>query len=289
MVDIGKRTCSCRFWKLIGLPCRHACDPLAYQNRRPEEHAHNWLSMGAYNSTYQFVIQPVPSQEYWQHVDLPPILHPVYKKQIGRPKLKRDKKNDVPKEPTSDPHRAPRNRSCSKKKEAMAGSAGGQSSSQHPAVDDEEEAARLEEIHMCLLLQETTLVPQPFPNPVMSPSLRPPTAKRPQKKKKNLRRPPPTSQQPPSALASVRPTTPITTSPSPPASDVPPTVTPQTMQTASQSTTSRFMDFMPTPAVRGSSSSRWPQPAFRPPAKKGSTTAHLKEGSSGSSNSTPNP
>ncbi|KAL4286331.1 hypothetical protein AHAS_Ahas19G0075500 [Arachis hypogaea] len=100
MVDIGKRTCSCRFWQLTGLPCRHACAALAYQNRRPEEHAHNWLSMEAYYSTYQFVIQPVPSQEYWQHVDLPPILPPVYKKQIGRPKLKRDKKNDAPKEPT---------------------------------------------------------------------------------------------------------------------------------------------------------------------------------------------
>ncbi|KAL4328659.1 hypothetical protein AHAS_Ahas13G0222200 [Arachis hypogaea] len=62
MVDIGKRTCSCRFWQLTGLPCRHACAALAYQNRRPEEHAHNWLSMGAYNNTYQFVIQPVPSQ-----------------------------------------------------------------------------------------------------------------------------------------------------------------------------------------------------------------------------------
>ncbi|XP_015947622.1 extensin-like [Arachis duranensis] len=225
--------------------------------------------MGAYNNTYQFVIQPVPSQEYWQHVDLPPILPPVYKKQIGRPKLKRDKKNDAPKEPTPDSHRAPRkcgpitckyclktghnSRSCSKKKEAMAGS-------------------------------ETIPVPQPVPNPVRSPSTRPPTAKRPPKKKKNLRRPPPTTRQPQSA-----PATPTTTSPSPPASDVPPIVTPQTMQAASQDTTSRFMEFMTTPTVRGSSSSRWPQPAFRPPPKKGSTTAHLKEGSSGSSNSTPNP
>ncbi|RYR58715.1 hypothetical protein Ahy_A05g024602 [Arachis hypogaea] len=167
-------------------------------------------------STYQFVIQPVPSQEYWQHVDLPPILPQIYKKHIGRPNLKRDKKNDPPKEPTPDPHRAPRkygpitckyclktghnSRSCSKKKEAMAGSArsglshiepgftlpthtpsaGGQSSSQHPAAEDDEE-------------EETTLVPQPVPNPVRSPSTRPPTAKRPPKKKKNLRRPPPTT------------------------------------------------------------------------------------------------
>ncbi|RYQ95069.1 hypothetical protein Ahy_B08g090060 [Arachis hypogaea] len=303
MVDIGKRTCSCRFRQLTGLPCRHACAALAYQNRKPEEHAHNWLSMGAYNSTYEYVIQPVPSQEYWQYVDLPPILPPVYKKHIRRPKLKRDKKNDAPKEPQPDPHRAPRkygpitcNRSCSKKKEAMAGSAGGQSSNPHPAAEDDgDEAARLEEMFWEETLEaveaaasqpphETTSAPQPIPNPVRSPSTRPTTTKKPPRKKKNLRRPPPTTHQPQSA-----PVIPATTTPSPTASDVPPTVTPQTMQAASQGTTSRFMEFMPTPTVGGSSSTRWPQPAFRPPPKKRSTTAHLKEGSSGSSNSTPIP
>ncbi|RYQ82096.1 hypothetical protein Ahy_B10g100679 [Arachis hypogaea] len=336
MVDLGKMTCSCRFWQLTGLPCRHACAALAYQNRRPEEHAHNWLSMGAYNSTYQFVIQPVPSQEYWEHVDLPYVLPPVYKKHIGRPKSKRDKRNDAPKEPTPNPHRAPRkyglitckyclktghnSRSCSKKKEAMARSAGGQSASQHPpAADDEEEAARLEEIFWEETLEAVeaaeAAATQPPPVTLLiyfaipfyklqvlchyvthtflseqeTTPVRPPTAKRPPKKKKNVRRPPPTSQQPRPPLPIVSPTTPTTTSPSPPASDVPPTVTPQTMQAASQSTTSRFMEFMPTPTVRVSTSRRWPQPAFRPPAKKGSTIAHLKEGSSGSSNFTPIP
>ncbi|XP_025664461.1 uncharacterized protein [Arachis hypogaea] len=40
-VDLGKKTCSCRFWQLNDLPCRHACAALAYQNRRPEEYANN--------------------------------------------------------------------------------------------------------------------------------------------------------------------------------------------------------------------------------------------------------
>ncbi|RYQ97214.1 hypothetical protein Ahy_B08g093235 [Arachis hypogaea] len=303
-------------------------------NRRPEEHAHNWLSMGAYNSTYQFVIQLVPSQEYWEHVDLPPVLPPVYKKQIGRPKSKRDKRNDALKEPTPDLHRAPRkygpitckyclktghnSRSCSKKKEGMTGSAGGQSASQHPPVaDDKEEAARLKEMFWEENLEAVeaaeAAATQPPPVTLLiyfaipfyklqvlchyvthtflseqeTTPVRPPTAKRPPKKKKNVRRPPPTSQQPRPPPPIVSPTIPTTTSPSPPASDVPPTMTPQTMQAASQGTTSRFMEFMPTPTVRVSTSRRWPQPAFCPPAKKGSTTTHLKEGSSGSSNSTP--
>ncbi|RYR73120.1 hypothetical protein Ahy_A02g007438 [Arachis hypogaea] len=91
--------------QLTGLPCRHACAALAYQNRRPKEYAHNWLSMGAYHSAYKFVIQPVPCQEYWEHVNMPPVLLLVYKKLAGRPKLTRDKRNDAPKDLELDPYR----------------------------------------------------------------------------------------------------------------------------------------------------------------------------------------
>ncbi|RYR65486.1 hypothetical protein Ahy_A03g011415 [Arachis hypogaea] len=152
---------------------------------------------------------------------------------------KGQKKNDAPKEPTPDPHRAPRkygpitckyclktghnSRSCSKKKEAMAGSAGEQSASQHPpAADDKVEAARLEETFWKETLEaievaeaaatqpppETTPVRQPIPNPAMSPPIRPPTTIMPPKKKKNVRRPPPTSQQPRPPQPTLNPTTP---------------------------------------------------------------------------------
>ncbi|RYR47026.1 hypothetical protein Ahy_A07g032930 [Arachis hypogaea] len=182
--------------------------------------------MGAYNSKYQFVIHPVLSQEYWQHIDLPPILPPIYKKQIGRPKLKRDKKNDRPKESTPNLHRAPKkygpiickyclktrhnSRSCSKKNETMAGSAGEQTSSQHPSTGG---------------ATETPPVSQPVPDPVMPLSVRPPTIKKLSKKRKNLKRPPPTTQQPPCAQTIVRtptPNVPSSVSPSPPTSHVHP-------------------------------------------------------------------
>ncbi|RYR59525.1 hypothetical protein Ahy_A05g025418 [Arachis hypogaea] len=114
--------------------CRHACAALAYQNKRLEEYAHNWLTMGAYNAAYQTSMRPVPSQEFWEHLDTLPILPPRYKKPIGRPSTKRDKRNDAPKDKT-DPHRTKRRiativckyclqaghnkRSCKKRKEAM--------------------------------------------------------------------------------------------------------------------------------------------------------------------------
>jgi len=106
-VDLGKATCSCRLWQLTELPCRHACAALAYQNRQPEEYAHNWLTMGAYNVAYQCSMRPVPSQEFSEHLDTLPILPPRYRKPIGRPSTKRDKRNDAPAD-KNDPHHTKR-------------------------------------------------------------------------------------------------------------------------------------------------------------------------------------
>ncbi|RYR78579.1 hypothetical protein Ahy_A01g003412 [Arachis hypogaea] len=92
---------------LTGLPCRHVCAAIAYQNRRAEDFAHNWLTMGAYNLAYQWTIQPVPSQEYWEKGNHYPLLPPVYRKPIGRHTKKRDSRRDGPRE-NPDPHRAKR-------------------------------------------------------------------------------------------------------------------------------------------------------------------------------------
>ncbi|XP_016191841.2 uncharacterized protein LOC107632689 [Arachis ipaensis] len=172
-VDLGRRTCSCSLWLLTGLPCRHACAAIAYQNCRAEDFAHNWLTMRAYNLAYQWTVQPVPSQEYWEKVNHYPLLPPVYRKPIGRPTKKRDSRRDGPRE-NPDPHRAKRrydpikckyclktghnSRGCDKKKEAMAsGRAAAGSGSQHQgaatitegmAVDDlDEDAAREQEMY----------------------------------------------------------------------------------------------------------------------------------------------
>lgn len=31
IVDVSKRTCTCIFWDLVGIPCRHVCATLSYR------------------------------------------------------------------------------------------------------------------------------------------------------------------------------------------------------------------------------------------------------------------
>ncbi|XP_016188832.1 uncharacterized protein LOC107630251 isoform X1 [Arachis ipaensis] len=314
-VDLGKGTCSCRLWQITGLPCRHACAALAYQNRRPEEYAHNWLTMGAYNAAYQTSMRPVPSQEYWEHLETLPILPPLYRKPIGRPTLKRDKRNDGPKE-KSDPHRTTRRigtiickyclqaghnkRSCKKRKEAM-----GEGSSAPQALADEEDEDMLAEMYYEETLEDaeaeqeateernkttpahTPQQPHPMPRPPTAPP-QPPTnnvTTRKQVRRRSVKRPPPTGQR-------QQPTTPPANQPATTPSTHNSQTAPHPMQGASVGTSTRFMQFMPTPGVvtptaRGRGTSDTGRGQGRGRSRIRGSSGGKNGLSSGSSNSTP--
>ncbi|RYR67107.1 hypothetical protein Ahy_A03g013362 [Arachis hypogaea] len=82
-VNTQERTCTCRKWQLTGLPCCHGVTAIQRKNQRPEDYAHHWLTMEAYNRTYQFHINTVPSQEYWADTEGLPCLPPPYKRPMG--------------------------------------------------------------------------------------------------------------------------------------------------------------------------------------------------------------
>ncbi|RYQ90308.1 hypothetical protein Ahy_B09g096465 isoform A [Arachis hypogaea] len=301
---------------LVGYNGRHAYAALAYQNRRPEEYAHNWLTMGAYNAAYQISMRPVPSQEYWEHdVDTLPILPPRYRKPIGRPTLKRDKRNDGPKE-NSDPHRTTRRigtiickyclqaghnkRSCKKRKEA-AGE--GSSAPQAPADDEDEDLlaemyyeetlesaqAEQEAIEEGNESARTNTQQQPHqmpPPPTAQPQPQPTNATtRKQVKRRSVKRPPPTGQrQQPSTPAANQPATTPSTHNS--------QTTPHPLQGASTGTSTRFMQFMPTlgvvtPTAIGSGTSDRRRGQGRGRGRIRGSSRGKNGLSSGSSNSTP--
>ncbi|XLU49077.1 hypothetical protein S245_043891 [Arachis hypogaea] len=271
--------------------------------------------MGAYNAAYQTSMRPVPSQEYWEHLETLPILPPLYRKPIGRPTLKRDKRNDGPKE-KSDPHRTTRRigtiickyclqaghnkRSCKKRKEAM-----GEGSSAPQALADEEDEDMLAEMYYEETLEDaeaeqeateernkttpahTPQQPHPMPRPPTAPP-QPPTnnvTTRKQVRRRSVKRPPPTGQR-------QQPTTPPANQPATTPSTHNSQTAPHPMQGASVGTSTRFMQFMPTPGVvtptaRGRGTSDTGRGQGRGRSRIRGSSGGKNGLSSGSSNSTP--
>ncbi|RYR72558.1 hypothetical protein Ahy_A02g006772 [Arachis hypogaea] len=67
------------------LPCRHAIAAISVMNGRPENYVHAWLTMGSYNKTYEYHINPVRGQQLWETSEYLNCLPPVRSKPRGRP------------------------------------------------------------------------------------------------------------------------------------------------------------------------------------------------------------
>ena len=51
---------------------------------------------------YEHIVEPINSQQYWEKTPFPPPLPPLIKVQPGRPKKKRNRRNDIPPELPND-------------------------------------------------------------------------------------------------------------------------------------------------------------------------------------------
>jgi hypothetical protein len=88
-VDLVQKTCSCRYWQVSGIPCRHACAALFTMSDEPNNYINACFSIDQYKATYQHVLQPVEHESVWPVSPNPRPLPPRVKKMPGRPQTKR--------------------------------------------------------------------------------------------------------------------------------------------------------------------------------------------------------
>ncbi|KAI5410498.1 hypothetical protein KIW84_055853 [Lathyrus oleraceus] len=86
IVDIAKRLCSCNFWELVGIPCRHAVAALSYRKQNPDEFVYACYTREKFALCYGFSVSPINGQDMWPEVEMEPPLPPAYKNGPGRPK-----------------------------------------------------------------------------------------------------------------------------------------------------------------------------------------------------------
>ncbi|GAU21282.1 hypothetical protein TSUD_286920 [Trifolium subterraneum] len=97
IVNTAKKTCTCNFWELVGIPCRHAVTAISYQGKDPLDYVDNCYSREKYAACYGFAISAINGVDMWPK---PPdgveenILPPLYKKGPGRPRKLRIREFD---------------------------------------------------------------------------------------------------------------------------------------------------------------------------------------------------
>ena len=94
IVDLIEHSCSCYFWDLVGIPCKHAVTAIHYKIENPEDYVHPYYKKNAYLACYGPEITPINGQQMWPKSDFPELLPPIYKTPLGRPKELRRREVD---------------------------------------------------------------------------------------------------------------------------------------------------------------------------------------------------
>jgi hypothetical protein len=97
-VDLEKRTCSCGYFQLAGLPCHHAISAIYKCQKEIDDFIHPCYSVEVFKSIYAHCLQPVEGEEMWPISTNPRPVAPGYVRMPGRPK-KNDRKREEHEKP----------------------------------------------------------------------------------------------------------------------------------------------------------------------------------------------
>ncbi|XP_039133774.1 uncharacterized protein LOC120270769 [Dioscorea cayenensis subsp. rotundata] len=76
VVDKKDWYCSCRRWKLSGIPCGHAVSMLYYNREKPEDYLHSCYEVRTFMDTYRHILNPTRDKDSWPKSDQCPIIPP---------------------------------------------------------------------------------------------------------------------------------------------------------------------------------------------------------------------
>nr|CAD1821629.1 unnamed protein product [Ananas comosus var. bracteatus] len=92
VVDLSKKTCSCKRWDINGIPCNHAMAAISFRLRDPYDFVEDWFKISTYRATYKrSCAPPTKGKEQWPAIpsNVVPPRPPNVRIQPGRRKVSR--------------------------------------------------------------------------------------------------------------------------------------------------------------------------------------------------------
>ncbi|CAH1420674.1 unnamed protein product [Lactuca virosa] len=91
VVDIDKKTCSCRVWQLNGYGCVHSVATISYLNSDVGNYVDPMYYGAIYKNTYKYPMCGMNGSNMWSSTKFIAPLPPLKRKMQGRPKVNRRK------------------------------------------------------------------------------------------------------------------------------------------------------------------------------------------------------
>ena len=94
IVHLDRRTCTCRKWEVLGIPCSHAIASMRVRKYNPYDFCDNWYLTSVLQATYKEVIHATRDSKQREHNSNERVLPPLASRQPGRPKENRIRTED---------------------------------------------------------------------------------------------------------------------------------------------------------------------------------------------------
>ena len=94
VVHLDLRSCSCRRWDVLGIPCSHAMAAIQMRGVDPYDYCEQWFSSDVYRSTYNDIVHAIKDIRQWEVQSNLGVLPPHAQQQAGRPKKNRTHTED---------------------------------------------------------------------------------------------------------------------------------------------------------------------------------------------------
>nr|KAJ0222191.1 hypothetical protein LSAT_V11C200057800 [Lactuca sativa] len=96
VVDVKNRTCTCRKWKLTGIPCKHAIATLNEMIKDPEAEldiykwVHKVYFLDTWKKAYSFKVEPIKGRSMWPKNECPTkLIRPPHRTRVEGLRKKR--------------------------------------------------------------------------------------------------------------------------------------------------------------------------------------------------------
>ncbi|XP_058008374.1 uncharacterized protein LOC131182921 [Hevea brasiliensis] len=95
-MSLERRTYSCGWWNITGLPCKHAARAIGFVRGNIEEYYDDYYNIAYYLRVYVGTLHLVPQKDIKPDVEYPSMLPPPLRRQPGRPRKVRRRDESEP-------------------------------------------------------------------------------------------------------------------------------------------------------------------------------------------------
>ncbi|GKV18372.1 hypothetical protein SLEP1_g28768 [Rubroshorea leprosula] len=89
IVNVERKTCTCRVWNMTRIPCRHAVTVINHRQENDEDYVAHCYSKHMFMASYEYEVPVIEGINQWKETKMPPMQPPNPRKMPGKPKKKR--------------------------------------------------------------------------------------------------------------------------------------------------------------------------------------------------------